>query len=89
VRSRPLALKASVPSEARPVSLVADFYEPVGDLGVAEWDADDPMTSSRLGTLARYSSILADYEAVRRRSRPHPRKPAPRAAARTAATGTT
>jgi DNA helicase-2/ATP-dependent DNA helicase PcrA len=71
VRERLLALKASVPSEARPVSLVADFYELLGDLGVAEWDADDPMTSSRLGTLARCSSILADYEAVRRRSRPH------------------
>jgi DNA helicase II / ATP-dependent DNA helicase PcrA len=71
VRERLLALKDSVPSEARPVSLVADFYELLGDLGVAEWDADDPMTSSRLGTLARCSSILADYEAVRRRSRPH------------------
>jgi hypothetical protein len=36
------------------------------------WDADDLMTNSRLGTLARCSSILADYEAVRRRSRSHP-----------------
>jgi DNA helicase II / ATP-dependent DNA helicase PcrA len=72
VRERLLVLKASVPSEARPVSLVADFYELLGDLGVAAWDADDPMISSRLGTLARCSSILADYEAVRRRSRPHP-----------------
>jgi hypothetical protein len=65
-------LKASVPSEDRPVSLVADFYELLGDLGVADWDADNLMTSSRLGTLGRCSSILADYEAVRRRSRPHP-----------------
>ena len=72
VRERLLALKVSVPSEARPVSLVADFYELLGDLGVADWNADDPMTSARLGTLARCSSILADYEAVRRRSRPHP-----------------
>ena len=69
VRERLLALKDSFPSEDRPVSLVADFYELLGDLGVAGWDADDPMTSSRLGTLARCSSILADYEAVRRRSR--------------------
>jgi DNA helicase II / ATP-dependent DNA helicase PcrA len=71
VRERLLALKASVPSQDHPVSLVADFYALLGDLGVAEWDADDPMTSARLGTLARCSSILADYEAVRRRSRPH------------------
>jgi DNA helicase II / ATP-dependent DNA helicase PcrA len=67
-----LDLKVSVPSEDHPVSLVADFYELLADLGVATWDADDPMTSSRLGTLARCSAILADYEAVRRRSRPHP-----------------
>jgi DNA helicase-2/ATP-dependent DNA helicase PcrA len=72
VRERLLALKASVPSEDRPVSLVADFYELLGDLGVAGWDADDPMTSARLSTLARCSSILADYEAVRRRSRQYP-----------------
>jgi DNA helicase II / ATP-dependent DNA helicase PcrA len=72
VRERLLTLKASVPSEGRPVSLVADFYELLGDLGVAGWDADDPMISARLGTLARCSSILADYEAVRRRSRRHP-----------------
>jgi DNA helicase-2/ATP-dependent DNA helicase PcrA len=44
---RLLALKASVPGENRPVNLVADFYELRADLGVAAWDADDPMTSSR------------------------------------------
>ena len=53
-------------------NLVSDFYELLADLGVASWDPDDPMTSSRLGTLARCSSILADYESVRRRSRPDP-----------------
>jgi DNA helicase II / ATP-dependent DNA helicase PcrA len=72
VRERLLALKASVPSEDRPVSLIADFYELLGYLGVADWDAEDPMTSARLGTLARCSSILADYEAVWRRSRQDP-----------------
>ena len=72
VQERLLALKASVPSDDRPVSLVTDFYELLGDLGVPGWDADDPMTSSRLGTLARCSSILADYESVRRRSRQYP-----------------
>jgi ATP-dependent DNA helicase UvrD/PcrA len=33
------------------------------------------MMSSRLGTLARCSSILADYESVRRRSKPDPDQP--------------
>ena len=75
VRETLLALKASVSSEALPVNLVADFYELLQDLGAADWDADDLMVSSRLGTLARCSSILADYEAVRRRSRPDPENP--------------
>jgi DNA helicase II / ATP-dependent DNA helicase PcrA len=72
VRERLLVLKASVPSEDRPVSLAAGFCELPGDLGAAAWDAGDPVTSARLGTLARCSPILAGYEAVRRRSRPHP-----------------
>jgi DNA helicase II / ATP-dependent DNA helicase PcrA len=72
VRDRLTMWKASVPSEQRPVDLVRDFYELLADLGVTTWDADDPMTGSRMGTLARCSTILADYEAVRRRSRPDP-----------------
>jgi DNA helicase-2/ATP-dependent DNA helicase PcrA len=72
VRDRLIAWKAAVPSDERPVNLVQDFYELLADLGAANWDADDPMTGSRLGTLARCSTILADYEAVRRRSRPDP-----------------
>jgi DNA helicase II / ATP-dependent DNA helicase PcrA len=75
VRARLLVLKASVSSDAMPVNLVADYYELLADLGVADWDADDPMVSSRLGTMARCSAILADYEAVRRRSRPDPDEP--------------
>jgi DNA helicase-2/ATP-dependent DNA helicase PcrA len=70
VRDRLTAWKAAVPSDQRPVSLVHDFYELLADLGAATWDANEPMTGSRLGTLARCSTILADYEAVRRRSRP-------------------
>ncbi len=74
-RMRLLALKASVSSDAMPVNLLADFYGLLADLGVAGWDANDLMVSSRLGTLARCSAILADYEAVRRRSRPDPEEP--------------
>jgi DNA helicase II / ATP-dependent DNA helicase PcrA len=75
VRKRLSALKASVPGDKRPVNLVSDFYELLADIGVATWDADYLMMSSRLGTLARCSSILADYESVRRRSRPDPEQP--------------
>ena len=70
IRDRLAAWKASVPGDDRPVNLVADFYELLAHLGATTWDADDPMTGSKLGTLARCSTILADYEAVRRRSRP-------------------
>ena len=75
VRGRLSGLKAAVGSNERPVNLVGDFYELLADLGAAAWDPDDPMMSSRLGTLARCSSILADYESVRRRSRPDPNQP--------------
>lgn len=75
VRTWLLALKESVPSEKRPVNLVADFYELLGEAGAREWDADDPMMEARLGTLARCSAILSDYESVRRRSRPDPEDP--------------
>ncbi len=46
----------------RPVNLVADFYELLADLGVAAWDADDPMTSSRAACerLLRLSAAALD-----------------------------
>ena len=39
-------------------------------LGVQAWDLDDPLAVNRLGTLARFTALLADYESVRRRARP-------------------
>ncbi|MGH9068646.1 MAG: PD-(D/E)XK nuclease family protein [Acidimicrobiales bacterium] len=33
------------------------------------WDLDDPLQVNRVGTLARFSALLADYESVRRRAR--------------------
>ncbi|MGH3265474.1 MAG: PD-(D/E)XK nuclease family protein, partial [Trebonia sp.] len=75
VRARLTALKASVPSGEHPVNLIGDFYELLADLGARDWDPDDPMMGARLGTLARCSAILADYESVRRRSRPDPDEP--------------
>jgi DNA helicase-2/ATP-dependent DNA helicase PcrA len=75
VRARLAALKASVPRNDRPVNLVGDFYELLAELGAPAWDPDDPMMGARLGALARCSTILADYESVRRRSRPDPDQP--------------
>ena len=39
-------------------------------LVVRQWDPSDPEVVSRLGSLARFSALLADYESVRRRARP-------------------
>lgn len=68
-------MKDGVHSEDGPADLVGDFYRLLGDLGAAEWDTEDPLVGARLGTLARCSTILADYESVRRRSRPDLEKP--------------
>lgn len=66
------AWKATVPQEERAANLVGSYYELLECLGVDEWDLSDPWFASRLGTLARCSQVLVDYESTRRRSRPDP-----------------
>ena len=51
------------------VNLIRDFYKLLNILGVQHIDPDDGVGSARLGTLARFSQILADYEHVTRRAR--------------------
>ena len=46
------------------------FYELLTVLDVRDWDLSDQLQVNRLGTLARFSALLADYESVRRRARP-------------------
>lgn len=69
------AWKAIVPSEKRTADLVGELYELLDELDVKSWDLDDPTAVNRLGTLARFSALLVDYESVRRRSRPDPEAP--------------
>lgn len=52
--------------------LVGDFYKLVGLLGVKDWDLSDERQRLRLGTVARFTQVLADYETVFRRSRRDP-----------------
>ncbi len=52
-----------------PANLVGDFYELLDVLEVRVWDFNDPIRMNALGTLARFTSLLADYETVRRRAR--------------------
>lgn len=57
------------------VSLVGDFYALLSRIGVSSWDSNDERTRNRLGTIARFTTVLADYETVTRRSRQDPDNP--------------
>ncbi len=56
-------------------SLVGEFYELVALLRIAQWDLTDAQQRNRLGTVARFTNVLADYESVTRRSRRDPTNP--------------
>ncbi len=48
---------------------MGELYQLLDVLEVRRWDLHDPMQLNRVGTLARFSGLLADYESVRRRAR--------------------
>lgn len=64
--------KTAVPRTDRTADLVGELYDLLDELDVRSWDLSTPQAINRLGTLARFSSLLADYESVRRRARPDP-----------------
>lgn len=72
VRTHLLAWRARAVNTSTAVDLVGDLYLLLGLLGVPEWDLEDALTRNRLGTIARFGRVLADYEAVHRRSRRDP-----------------
>ena len=53
----------------RPVSLVGDFYTFLEFLRASDIDVDSPRGSAQFGALARFSTILGDFEHVNRRAR--------------------
>jgi DNA helicase-2/ATP-dependent DNA helicase PcrA len=57
------------------VSLVGDFYDLLGLLKVKTWDLSQATQRNRLGTIARFTNVLADYESVTRRARRDPDNP--------------
>lgn len=61
--------KIEVPKTSRVANLIGELYQLLGELGVARWDTTSTGQINRLGTLARFSALLADYESVRRRAR--------------------
>jgi DNA helicase-2/ATP-dependent DNA helicase PcrA len=56
-------------------SLVGEFYDLTERLQISEWDLTDPLERNRMGTVARFTTVIADYEAVTRRSRQDPDNP--------------
>jgi DNA helicase-2/ATP-dependent DNA helicase PcrA len=67
--------KDAVPRTNRRANLMAEFYELLDELHVRSWNLSDPLSVNRLGTLARFSALLVDYESVRLRARPDPDAP--------------
>ena len=67
--------KAKVLDENRPANLVKEFYELLGLLAIEHWDLTDVLAVNRLGSLARCSQVLVDYESTRRRARPSVTEP--------------
>ena len=53
-------------------SLVGEFYKLTDLLGIRNWDLTEEMQRNRLGTVARFTAVMADYESVTRRSRRDP-----------------
>jgi len=44
----------------RTADLVGELYELLAVLDLRSWDPTDPLAVNRLGTLARFSALLAD-----------------------------
>jgi DNA helicase-2/ATP-dependent DNA helicase PcrA len=67
--------KRRVSSDKESANMLADVYDILEILDLKSWNFDDPMLLNRLGSIARFSVLLTDYETVQRRSRPDPKKP--------------
>ncbi|QKJ21074.1 ATP-dependent helicase [Microbacterium hominis] len=69
VRHHLTSWKARASATSSSVDLIGDLYALLGLLGVKEWNLDDLLVRNALGTIARFTQVLADYESVQRRSR--------------------
>jgi DNA helicase II / ATP-dependent DNA helicase PcrA len=56
-------------SDDEPANLIRGYYRLLRLLNVQKWDLADPTKAARIGTLARFSELLADFEHIRRRAR--------------------
>lgn len=63
------AWRARAQETSSAVDLLGDLYVLLGLLGVKDWDLDDALVRNTMGTIARFTQVLADFESMRRRSR--------------------
>ena len=61
--------KSSVGKDTRTLSIVDLVYSITDCLGVKDWDFEKPVFAARLGTIARFTKFVADYESMQKRSR--------------------
>lgn len=61
--------KDKVGQDSRKISLVDLLYELYSLLAVQEWAQDDNVSVGRLGTLAKFSSMVGDYEGIQKHAR--------------------
>ncbi len=72
LRDHLLAFKERANQDAHNVSLVREFYELSARLHMDRWDLSEARQRNRLGTVARFTNVLADYEGVTWRARRDP-----------------
>jgi DNA helicase-2/ATP-dependent DNA helicase PcrA len=61
--------RMKVGQDSRTISFIDEIYELLDVLGVRDWDLEDPVRASRLGTIARFQKFIADYESIQMRAR--------------------
>lgn len=61
--------KSKVGQDSRKISLVELLYELCALLGIQNWAQDDNVSVSRLGTIAKFASMVGDYEGIQKHAR--------------------
>jgi DNA helicase-2/ATP-dependent DNA helicase PcrA len=61
--------KSKVGQDSRKINLVDLLYDLFALLGVQEWAQDDNVAISRLGTMAKFASMVGDYEGIQKHAR--------------------
>jgi DNA helicase-2/ATP-dependent DNA helicase PcrA len=67
--------KKKVDDDGESANLLNELYDILDVLDLKNSNFDDPMVLNQLGSIARFTVLLTDYETIQRRSRPDPKNP--------------